>query len=276
MLDELHRRNYAQNNVRAYIHAIEDFAKYFHRSPDRLGPEHIREYQVHLFRDCKLSAGTIEGRTAALRFLFVKTLRRPYLPDHIPFPKRQRRMPTVLSQEEVARLIASARNLMHRTMLMMLYATGLRRAELCHLKVCDIDSERMVIHVRQGKGGRDRDVLLTPKLLETLREYWRWMKPKTYLFPGTVNNWRADVPITEKIVWTAVAEAAKACWGEQACVSAHAQAQFRYSHARSRRRSAHDPGSAGSCQARRHHCLPALVPASSAGGSQSAGNHRGV
>jgi integrase len=98
---------------------------------------------------------------------------------------------------------------MHRTMLMTLYATGLRRAELCHLKVSDIDSERMVIHVRQGKGGRDRDVLLTPKLLQTLREYWRWMKPRTYLFPGTVNNWRADVPITEKIVWTAVAEAAK-------------------------------------------------------------------
>jgi integrase/recombinase XerD len=128
MLDELQRRNYAQNTVRAYIHAIADFAKYFHRSPDRLGPEHIREYQVHLFRDCKLSPGTIEGRTAALRFLFVKTLRRPYLPDHIPFPKRQRRMPTVLSQEEITRLIDSAQNLMHRTMLMMLYATGLRRA----------------------------------------------------------------------------------------------------------------------------------------------------
>jgi integrase len=113
MLDELQRRNYAQNTVRAYVHAIEDFARYFHRSPDRLGPNHIREYQVHLFRDCKLSAGTIEGRTAALRFLFVKTLRRPYLPDHIPFPKRQRRMPTVLSQEEVTRLIASARFVDH-------------------------------------------------------------------------------------------------------------------------------------------------------------------
>jgi len=209
MLDELQRRNYAQNTVRAYIHAVEDFAKYFHRSPGRLGLEHIREYQVHLFSDCKLSPGTIEGRTAALRFLFVKTLRRPYLPDHIPFPKRQRRMPTVLSQEEVARLIASAQNLMHRTMLMTLYATGLRRAELCHLKVSDIDSQRMVIHVRQGKGGRDRDVLLTPKLLETLREYWRWMKPETYLFPGTVKNWRADVPITAKVVWKAVNEAGK-------------------------------------------------------------------
>ena len=209
MLDELQRRNYSQSTVRSYVYAVEDFSKYFHRSPDRLGPEHIRQYQAYLFRDRKLSAGTIEGRTAALRFLFVKTLRRPYLTDHIPFPKRQRRLPTVLSQEEVRRLIASARNLMHRTMLMMLYATGLRRAELCHLTVSDIDSQRMVIHVRQGKGGRDRDVLLTPKLLETLREYWRWMKPKTYLFPGTVKGWRADVPITEKIVWQAVNQATK-------------------------------------------------------------------
>ena len=209
MLDELQRRNYSPNTVRSYIHAVEDFSKYFHRSPERLGPSHIREYQVHLFRDRKLSPVTIQSRCAALRFLFVKALRRPYLLDKIPFPKRPKKLPTVLSPEEVARLIDSARNLMHRTMLMTLYATGLRRAELCHLKVSDIDSERMVIHVHQGKGSRDRDVLLTPKLLETLREYWRWMKPKTYLFPGTVKNWRADVPINEKNVWRAVAEAAK-------------------------------------------------------------------
>ena len=209
MLDELQRRNYSPSTVRCYIHAVTDFSKYFHRSPERLGPSHIREYQVHLFRDRKLSPGTIQSRCAALRFLFVKTLRRPYLLDEIPFPKRPRKLPTVLSPEEVTRLIDSARNLMHRTMLMTLYATGLRRAELCHLKVADIDSERMVIHVHQGKGSRDRDVLLTPKLLETLREYWRWMKPRTYLFPGMVNNWRADVPITEKIVWAAVDEAAK-------------------------------------------------------------------
>jgi site-specific recombinase XerD len=209
MLDELQRRNYSQSTVRSYIFAVEDFTKHFHRSPERLGPEHIRQYQAYLFRERKLSPGTIEGRTAALRFLFIKTLRRPYLPDHIPFPKRPRRLPTILDQQEVAQLIDSAGNLMHRTMMMMLYATGLRRAEMCHLKVSDIDSKRMVIHVRQGKGGRDRDVLLTPKLLETLREYWRWMKPKTYLFPGTVKNWRADLPITEKIVWQAVHEAAK-------------------------------------------------------------------
>jgi integrase/recombinase XerD len=209
MLDELQRRNYAQNTVRTYISAVEEFAAYFRKRPDHLGPEHIRAYQVHLFRDRKLSPGTVEQRGAALRFFFVKTLRRPYLPDHIPFPKRPRRLPTVLSQDEVARLIDSASNLMHRTILMTLYSTGLRRAELCALKVVDIDSERMVIHVRQGKGGRDRDVLLSPKLLETLREYWRWMKPRTYLFPGMVNNWRADVPINHKVVWVAVKEAAQ-------------------------------------------------------------------
>ena len=209
MLDELQRRNYSPNTIRTYIHAIEDFARYFGRSPYRLGPEHIRQYQVHLFRERKLSAGTVEGRTAALRFLFVKTLKRPYIHDQIPFPKRQRPLPTVLSQEEVARLIDSAQSLMHRAMLMTLYGTGVRRAELCQLKVADVDSKRMVIRVRNGKGGRDRDVLLSDKLLETLREYWRWMKPKTYLFPGTVKNWRADVPITTKVVWTAVNEARK-------------------------------------------------------------------
>jgi len=209
MLDELQRRNYSPNTVRTYIHAIEDFARYFGRSPYRLGPEDIRQYQVHLFRERKLSAGTVEGRTAALRFFFVKTLKRPYIHDQIPFPKRQRPLPTVLSQDEVARLIDSAQSLMHRAMLMTLYGTGVRRAELCQLKVADVDSKRMVIRVRDGKGGRDRDVLLSDKLLETLREYWRWMKPKTYLFPGTVKNWRADVPITTKVVWTAVNEARK-------------------------------------------------------------------
>lgn len=117
---------------------MEDFASYFGRSPYRLGPDHIRQYQAHLFRDRKLLAGTIQIKTAALRFLYVKTLKRPYLREHIPFPKRPRSLPTVLSPEEVERLIASAKNLMHRAMLMTLYATGLRRSELCQLKVTDI------------------------------------------------------------------------------------------------------------------------------------------
>src|ERR1035437_6072139 len=142
MLDELQRRNYSPNTVRSYIHAVEEFARYFRRSPEQLGPDHVRDYQVHLFRDRKLSPRTIEGQAAALRFLFVKTLRRPYLPDAIPFPKCHKRLPTVLSHEEVTRLIDSTGNLMHRAMVMTLYATGVRRAELCRLKVADIDSER--------------------------------------------------------------------------------------------------------------------------------------
>jgi integrase/recombinase XerD len=207
MLDELQRRNYASSTIYSYIHAVEEFARYFGRSPFRLGPDHIRQYQAHLFRDRKLLAGTIQIKTAALRFLFVKTLKRPYLHEHIPFPKRPRSLSTVLSAGEVERLIASARNLMHRTMMMTLYGTGVRCSELCHLRMPDIDSQRMVMRVRRGKGGNDRDVLLSPKLLETLREYWRWMKPRTYLFPGTVNNWRTDVAITPKVVRKAVNDA---------------------------------------------------------------------
>jgi integrase/recombinase XerD len=231
MLDELQRRNYAQSTVRSYIKAIEDFARYFGKSPERLGPEHMRQYQAHLFRDRKLGAGTVEGRAAALRFLFIKTLHRPYLPDQIPFPKRGRRLPTVLSPEEVALLIDSAKNLMHRAILMTLYATGLRRAELCRLKVADIDSERMVIHVHEGKGGRDRDVLLSDKLLETLREYWRWMKPRTWLFPGMVNNWRADVPIEyeSRVGSCTCSEGARG--DHKTRFPAHAATQLRHSHA---------------------------------------------
>jgi integrase/recombinase XerD len=209
MLDELQRHNYSSHTVRSYMHAVEEFARYFRRSPDQLGSDHIRQYQVHLFRDCKLSPRTIEGQTAAPRYLFVKTIRRSYLLDQIPFPKCHKRLPAVLSQEEVTKLIDSASSLMHRAMIMTLYATGVRRAELCRLKVSVIDSGRMVVHIQQGKGGRDRDVPLSPELLEILREYWRWMKPRTYLFPGMENNWRADVPITEKVVWTAVSTAAK-------------------------------------------------------------------
>ena len=103
--------------------------------------------------------------------------------EHLPFPKLPEKLPTVLSREEVSRLLAASANRMHRTMLMTLYATGVRRAELCQLKISDIDSRRMMVHVRQGKGGRDRDVPLSPALLEALRDYWRWMKPKTYLVP---------------------------------------------------------------------------------------------
>jgi integrase/recombinase XerD len=208
MLEELQRRNYAQTTVEAYIHALQDFAQYFHRPPDQLGPEHIRQYQVYLLRDRKLAANTVKQRVAAVRFFFVRTLKRPYLREDIPYPKAPRRLPVVLSQEEVARLIDGASNLSHRAMLMTLYSTGLRRAEMVRLKVSDIDSQRMVMHVHQGKGSKDRDVPLSPKLLETLREYWRWRKPRTYLFPAGAANRDKSAPLTPKAVWHACRKAA--------------------------------------------------------------------
>jgi integrase len=116
----------------------------------------------------------------------------------------------LLSPEEVTRVIESASNLFHRTLLMTLYSTGMRRAELCRLRVNDIDSRRMMIRIQQGKGRRDREVPLSPTLLETLRVYWRWMKPRTFLFPGTVKHCRADVPISSNTVWFACRQAAKA------------------------------------------------------------------
>jgi integrase/recombinase XerD len=209
MLEELQRRNYSPTTIRYYLRVVENFARYFGKRPDRLTQDHLREYQVYLLQERKLQAGTVGLHIAALRFFFVKTLRRPYLQLDLPSPKRPKRLPTVLSPDEVARLIESANNLLDYAMLMTLYATGVRRAELSRLKVEDIDSQRMIVHIRQGKGNRDRDVPLTPKLLKTLREYWQWMKPKTYLFPGMVNNWRADKPLTPKCVWSAVQDAAK-------------------------------------------------------------------
>jgi len=209
MLEELQRRNYSTKTIRYYLQAVADFARHFGRSPDRLGRNELRSYQAYLLRDRKLAVGTVVGLVAALRFFFNKTLKRHLPPNDIPYPKHPRRLPAILTVEEVARLIDSARNLLDRTLLMVLYSTGMRNCELRHLQVKDIDSKSMLIHIQRGKGGRDRYVPLSPKLLETLREYWRWMKPKTWLFPGTVHNWRADKPLTPKVVWDACQFAAR-------------------------------------------------------------------
>ena len=210
MLQELQRRNYLQTTVTSYIRIVADFAKYFQRPPDQLGPDDIRAYQLHLLQQRKQGVRTVGTQTAALRFFFCKTLKRNYPVEEVPYPRAPRKLPIILTQEEAVRLIDSASNLFHRAMLMTLYSTGMRRAELCHLQVADIDSVRMLIHIRHGKRNRDRDVPLSPKLWETLREYWRWMRPKMYLFPGTKDGWRADKPITPKVLWEACREAAQA------------------------------------------------------------------
>ncbi|HEX8812540.1 MAG TPA: site-specific integrase [Terracidiphilus sp.] len=210
MLEELQRRNYSQDTTRHYIRTVEDFARRFSCPPDRLGPRHIREYQAELFQKRKLSSGTVTNRLSALRFFYTKTLKKAWSVAETPYPKKQRRIPTILSQEEVARLIDAASTAFHRTLLITLYATGLRCAELTHLKASDIDSQRMVIRVRGGKWGKDRDVMLSPKLLEELREHWRRLprKSSAWLFPG--NRWHnSDQPIDTKTPRHACQQAAK-------------------------------------------------------------------
>src|SRR5438067_8505748 len=200
MREELVRRNYAESTMRSYLGTVEDFRRYFQKRLDHMEAGDIRRYQVHLLEERKLGVGTVINHVAALRFLYVKTLKRREMKEDLPYPKHEKPLPVVLSTEEVTRLIASARNLFHRTMLLTMYSAGLRRAELCRLKVSNIDSKRMMIRIERSKGGVDRDVPLSQKLLKTLREYYRWMRPKTYLFPGTVKNWRADKPITPKVI----------------------------------------------------------------------------
>lgn len=209
MLEELQRRNYSPATTRGYILAVKQFAEHFGKSPQEMGAEEVRRFQLYLLNEKKLAPGTVEIRMSALRFLYKKTLKRRDLGfDDLVFPKRPKKLPVVLSPEEVTRLIEAAPNLMHRTILMVLYGTGIRRSEASVLKVSDIDSQRMVIHVRQGKGARDRDVPLTPKLLEALREYWRWKRPKTFLFPSP-ERWRgSEQPISDKTVWYACRQAA--------------------------------------------------------------------
>lgn len=202
MLEELQRRNYSQGTIRSYIFAVKQFAEYFGKSPEKLGAEEIRRYQLYLLNEKKYAPGTVEIRISALRFLYKKTLKRRDLAfDDLVYPKRPLKLPVVLSPQEVTRLIEATPNPMHRTILMVLYGTGIRRTEASLLKVSDIDSERMVLHIRQGKGSRDRDVPLGPKLLEALRAYWRWRKPKDYLFPSTSGHRGAERPISDKTVW---------------------------------------------------------------------------
>src|SRR5438477_1607128 len=172
MLEELQRRNYAENTIRHYLRAVEDFARRFRFSPDRLGPRHIREYQAELFQKRKLSANSVRQHLAALRFFYIKTLRRAWSLSDTPYPKKTRSLPTILSREEVAQLLHASRTPCERILLMTLYATGVRRSELTHLKINDIDSQRMVVHIRGGKGRKDRDVMLSPKLLTALRTHW--------------------------------------------------------------------------------------------------------
>jgi integrase/recombinase XerD len=209
MLEELERRNYAPGTIHAYLRTVEHFARHFRCPPDRLGPEHIRRYQAAMFRTWKLAPSTVTQRLAALRFLYIQVLKRGWSVAETPYPKKVLHLPQILSQQEVARLSDATETPFQRILVMTLYATGARRAEVARLKISDIDSQRMVIHIRGGKGRKDRDVMLSPALLEELRRYWRGLrhKPTVWLFPG--NRWHTSSrPITTKVLWLVCQQAA--------------------------------------------------------------------
>ncbi len=210
MLEELERRNYAASTARAYLRAVDEYSRFFKRPPDQLGPDHIRQYQAYLFRERKLQPNTVIQHLGGIRFFYIRTLRQTWSADLTPYPKKVVHLPSILSREEVNSLIEAAPTPFQRTLLMALYATGLRRAELARLQVTDIDSARHVIHGKGSKGRKDRDVILSQNLLEALREHWRSLrrKPAVWLFPG--NRWHtADHPISPKVIWEACREAAE-------------------------------------------------------------------
>ncbi len=187
MTEDMQVRNLSPHTRACYVQQVSLFARHFNQSPETLGPEQIRAYQVYLTNEKKLAPGSILIAVAALRFLYKVTLHKDWtLEDVIPAPKKPQKLPIVLSREEVLQFLASVSSFKHRTILTTCYAAGLRISEAVRLKPPDIDSQRMVIRVELGKGQKDRYVMLSPKLLEILRHWWRVAKPKPWLFPGDI------------------------------------------------------------------------------------------
>jgi integrase/recombinase XerD len=193
MTEDMQIRNLTPNTQRVYIEQVARFARHFGKSPDQLGPPEIRAYLLHLSQDRHLAARSIIVAVAALRFFYTVTLKRSWIvKNEIPTGKQAKKLPVVLSPKEVARFLDAVDNLKQRTILTVCYAAGLRISEATRLTPAAIDSQRMVIRVEQGKGRKDRYVMLSPRLLEMLRDYWKRTHPGTWLFPGE----RPDRPIS--------------------------------------------------------------------------------
>lgn len=192
------------------------FARHFNKSPEELGPKHIREYQLYLLEKKKCSWSHFNLTVCALRFLYRITLNKDWVVSRIPFPRRERKLPEVLSQSEVVQFLAAIRKLKYRTALTTAYAAGLRLSEIRNLHVSDIDSKRMTIRVRQGKGHKDRYVMLSPKLLVLLRQYWEAQRPTTWLFPGKTNQDQLNEGVLQH-----VARRARHCSGLKKKITTH-------------------------------------------------------
>jgi site-specific recombinase XerD len=203
MIDDMTLRNLAPKTIESYVQRISGFAQYFKTSPEHLGPDHVRAYLLHLVHERRLSWSHFNQVRSALRFLYSVTLKQDWVMQDIVCAKKPRTLPVVLSLDELTRFFAAITNLKHRAILMTAYAAGLRLSEVTHLRVADIDSQRMVIRVRQGKGQKDRYVMLSQNLLVVLREYWKVARSRDYLFPGV----QPDRPISRRTVMNACRDA---------------------------------------------------------------------
>jgi len=184
MKGDLELKGLSLNTQEIYLWHVSHFARHFNKSPRHLGEKEIKEYLLYLIREKKLSSSTVNLCYSALKFLYERTLKRNWVMEKIPYTKRERGLPVVLDKEEVESLFSATNNLKHRAILMLIYSSGLRVSEASHFKISDIDSKRMLLRVREGKGSKDRYSILSNVALEVLREYWRQYRPKEWLFPG--------------------------------------------------------------------------------------------
>jgi integrase/recombinase XerD len=188
MREDMRIRNLSANTQKRYLDRVVAFAEHFGRSPEQLGPEEVRSYQLYLIHERKMSSGTVNVTVCALRFLYGVTLRCDWEVNRIRLARREKKLPVVLSPDEITQFLQAVRSPKYRAILMTAYAAGLRVSEVTRLRVSDIDSRRMVIRVEQGKGRKDRYVMLSPRLLSLLRAYWREYRPSHWLFLGREAN----------------------------------------------------------------------------------------
>jgi integrase/recombinase XerD len=206
MIRDMQLRNFSPCTQRGYLRAVTGLAKYYHRSPDIIGPEEVQDYIVYLLSERKLAVGSCHAIITALRFFYTVTLKQDGASASIPQIKRVTRLPEILSPKQLEKLFAAPRNLKHRVLLMTAYSAGLRVSELVHLKVTDIHSDRMMIRVEQGKGKKDRYTLLSKRLLSELRAYWKIKRPAVWLFPGINLHKPACARMAQKVYAQALAK----------------------------------------------------------------------
>ena len=196
MAEDMQIRNFAASTIDSYTWHVDKFCQHFGKMPDELGLEEIRQYQIYLVNEKRSSWSSFNQAVCGLRFLYEVTLGKPWAIQHIPFGKRPKKLPVVLSDQEASRLIECTENPKHRAVLLTCYAAGLRLAEATHLKVVDIDGQRAQIRITSGKGSKERRVPASPRLLDALRDYWKIRRPNNYLFPGRT----ADVPLSSATI----------------------------------------------------------------------------